>query len=155
MAKIALLRIDERLLHGQIAKSWMKEVGADVIIVVNNQASKDSEKQKLMDLVTPIGKKTYFLPLENAAEKIRDLREYKALVLVESPVDALKLVKEGIAIDTVNVGNIHKASDKKQVTDNIYLGEDDIKALRQIKDRGKKLDFRTLSSDHPTNFDEF
>lgn len=153
MAKTALFRIDERLLHGQIARSWMNEVSADVIVVVNDEASKDKQRQKLMDLVTPMGSKTYFLPLEKATEKISGLREYKALVLVENPEDALELVKEGIAIDSINVGNIHQVSGKKQVNDNVYLGKDDIKALKQIKDAGKKLDFRTLFSDQPTSVD--
>lgn len=153
MAKTALLRIDERLLHGQVARNWMKEVGADVIVVANDPVNEDEKQQHLMDLVTPMGSKSYFFGLSEASTKIKDLEEEDALVLVETPEDALKLIEDGIEIDSVNVGNIHQSSGKKQVNDNVYLGEDDIKALKQIKDAGKKLDFRTLFSDQPTSVD--
>lgn len=153
MAKTALLRIDERLLHGQVARNWMKEVGADVIVVANDPVNEDEKQQHLMDLVTPMGSKSYFFGLSEASTKIKDLEEEDALVLVETPEDALKLIEDGIEIDSVNVGNIHQASGKKQINDNVYLGEDDIKALKQIKDAGKKLDFRTLFSDQPTSVD--
>ena len=153
MAKTVLLRIDDRLLHGQVARNWMKQVGADVIVVANNLVSEDEKQQHLMDLVTPMGSKSYFFGLSEASAKIKDLEEEDALVLVETPADALKLIEDGIEIDSVNVGNIHQSSGKKQVNDNVYLGEDDIKALKQIKDAGKKLDFRTLFSDQPTSVD--
>ena len=153
MAKTVLLRIDDRLLHGQVARNWMKEVGADVMVVANDPVSEDEKQQHLMDLVTPMGSKSYFFGLSEASTKIKDLEEEDALVLVESPADALKLIEDGIEIDSVNVGNIHQSSGKKQVNDNVYLGEDDIKALKQIKDAGKKLDFRTLFSDQPTSVD--
>lgn len=153
MAKIVLLRIDDRLLHGQVARNWMKEVGADVIVVANDPVNEDEKQQHLMDLVTPMGSKSYFFGLSEASTKIKDLEEEDALVLVETPEDALKLIEDGIEIDSVNVGNIHQSSGKKQVNDNVYLGEDDIKALKQIKDAGKKLDFRTLFSDQPTSVD--
>ena len=153
MAKTALLRIDERLLHGQVARNWMKEVGADVIVVANDPVNEDEKQQHLMDLVTPMGSKSYFFGLSEASTKIKDLEEEDALVLVETPEDALKLIEDGIEIYSVNVGNIHQSSGKKQVNDNVYLGEDDIKALKQIKDAGKKLDFRTLFSDQPTSVD--
>lgn len=153
MAKTVLLRIDDRLLHGQVARNWMKEVGADVIVVANDPVNEDEKQQHLMDLVTPMGSKSYFFGLSEASTKIKDLEEEDALVLVETPEDALKLIEDGIEIDSVNVGNIHQTSGKKQVNDNVYLGEDDIKALKQIKDAGKKLDFRTLFSDQPTSVD--
>lgn len=153
MAKTVLLRIDDRLLHGQVARNWMKEVGADVIVVANDPVNEDEKQQHLMDLVTPMGSKSYFFGLSEASTKIKDLEEEDALVLVETPEDALKLIEDGIEIDSVNVGNIHQSSGKKQVNDNVYLGEDDIKALKQIKDAGKKLDFRTLFSDPPTSVD--
>ena len=153
MAKTVLLRIDDRLLHGQVARNWMKEVGADVIVVANDPVNEDEKQQHLMDLVTPMGSKSYFFGLSEASTKIKDLEEEDALVLVETPEDALKLIEDGIEIDSVNVGNIHQSSGKKQVNDNVYLGEDDIKALKQIKDAGKKLDFRTLFSDQPTSVD--
>lgn len=154
MAKAVLLRIDDRLLHGQVARNWMKQVGADVIVVANDLVSEDEKQQHLMDLVTPMGSKSYFFGLSEASTKIKGLEEEDALVLVESPADALKLIEDGIEIDSVNVGNIHQTSGKEKVNESIFVDQNDIDTFKKIEASGKKLDFRTLPNDQSIDFDQ-
>lgn len=154
MAKTVLLRIDDRLLHGQVARNWMKQVGADVIVVANDLVSEDEKQQHLMDLVTPMGSKSYFFGLSEASTKIKDLEEEDALVLVETPADALKLIEDGIEIDSVNVGNIHQTSGKEKVNESIFVDQNDIDTFKKIEANGKKLDFRTLPNDQAIDFDQ-
>lgn len=154
MAKAVLLRIDDRLLHGQVARNWMKQVGADVIVVANDLVSEDEKQQHLMDLVTPMGSKSYFFGLSEASTKIKGLEEEDALVLVESPADALKLIEDGIEIDSVNVGNIHQTSGKEKVNESIFVDQNDIDTFKKIEASGKKLDFRTLPNDQAIDFDQ-
>lgn len=154
MAKAVLLRIDDRLLHGQVARNWMKQVGADVIVVANNLVSEDEKQQHLMDLVTPMGSKSYFFGLSEASAKIKGLEEEDALVLVETPADALKLIEDGIEIDSVNVGNIHQTSGKEKVNESIFVNQNDIDTFKKIEASGKKLDFRTLPNDQAIDFDQ-
>ena len=154
MAKAVLLRIDDRLLHGQVARNWMKQVGADVIVVANDLVSEDEKQQHLMDLVTPMGSKSYFFGLSEASSKIKDLEEEDALVLVESPADALKLIGDGIEIDSVNVGNIHQTSGKEKINESIFVDQNDIDTFKKIEASGKKLDFRTLPNDKVIDFDQ-
>lgn len=154
MAKAVLLRIDDRLLHGQVARNWMKQVGADVIVVANDLVSEDEKQQHLMDLVTPMGSKSYFFGLSEASTKIKDLEEEDALVLVESPADALKLIEDGIKIDSVNVGNIHQTSGKEKINESIFVDQNDIDTFKKIEASGKKLDFRTLPNDQAIDFDQ-
>ena len=154
MAKAVLLRIDDRLLHGQVARNWMKQVGADVIVVANDLVSEDEKQQHLMDLVTPMGSKSYFFGLSEASSKIKELEEEDALVLVESPADALKLIEDGVEIDSVNVGNIHQTSGKEKVNESIFVDQNDIDTFKKIEANGKKLDFRTLPNDQAIDFDQ-
>lgn len=154
MAKAVLLRVDDRLLHGQVARNWMKQVGADVIVVANDLVSEDEKQQHLMDLVTPMGSKSYFFGLSEASAKIKDLEEEDALVLVETPADALKLIEDGIEIDSVNVGNIHQTSGKEKVNESIFVDQNDIDTFKKIEASGKKLDFRTLPNDQAIDFDQ-
>ena len=154
MAKAVLLRIDDRLLHGQVARNWMKQVGADVIVVANDLVSEDEKQQHLMDLVTPMGSKSYFFGLSEASSKIKELEEEDALVLVESPADALKLIEDGVEIDSVNVGNIHQTSGKEKVNESVFVDQNDIDTFKKIEASGKKLDFRTLPNDQAIDFDQ-
>ncbi len=144
MAKAVLLRIDDRLLHGQVARNWMKQVGADVIVVANDLVSEDEKQQHLMDLVTPMGSKSYFFGLSEASTKIKGLEEE----------DALKLIEDGIEIDSVNVGNIHQTSGKEKVNESIFVDQNDIDTFKKIEANGKKLDFRTLPNDQAIDFDQ-
>ena len=154
MAKAVLLRVDDRLLHGQVARNWMKQVGADVIVVANDLVSEDEKQQHLMDLVTPMGSKSYFFGISEASSKIKDLEEEDALVLVESPADALKLIEDGSKIDSVNVGNIHQTSGKEKINESIFVDQNDIDTFKKIEANGKKLDFRTLPNDQAIDFDQ-
>lgn len=152
MARTALLRIDDRLLHGQIGRYWSKEVGADIIVVANDEVHDKKDQQKLMDLVTPIGSKTYFLSVDQTATELPDLEDDKeALILVENPRDALRLIENGIVIDSINVGNMRNTGSKKQVNDTVYVDEKDIEHFTKLKEADKDLDLRSNPSDEPTD----
>lgn len=155
MANTVLLRIDDRLMHGQIGRSWFKAVAADIVVVVNDKVSKDENSQKLMDLVTPLGSKTYFLSLDDAIKNLNTLEDDKdAIVLVENPKDALELLENGIDVSSVNVGNIQKKYNSKILNDSISIDDEDIDYFKKIKDLGKQIDIRTLASDESINVDK-
>lgn len=155
MAKTVLLRIDDRLMHGQIGKSWLKEVGADIIVVVNDRTFMDENSQKLMEIVTPLNTKIYFLTVEKAIKELDDLEDdAEALVLVENPKDALSLIENGLDIDMVNVGNMSRKYYKKKVNATVYVDDDDIACFKELKDLGKTLDIRALSADDSDNDDK-
>lgn len=155
MAKTVLLRIDDRLMHGQIGKSWLKEVGADIIVVVNDRTFMDENSQKLMEIVTPLNTKIYFLTVEKAIKELDDLEDdAEALVLVENPKDALSLIENGLDIDMVNVGNMSRKYYKKKVNETVYVDDDDISCFKELKDLGKTLDIRALSTDDSDNDDK-
>lgn len=155
MAKTVLLRIDDRLMHGQIGKSWLKEVGADIIVVVNDRTFMDENSQKLMEIVTPLNTKIYFLTVGKAIKELDDLEDdAEALVLVENPEDALSLVENGLDIDMVNVGNMSRKYYKKKVNATVYVDDDDIACFKELKDLGKTLDIRALSTDDSDNDDK-
>ena len=155
MAKPVLVRIDDRLLHGQIARSWVGEVDADIIIVANDQVSQNPSQQQLMDIVTPIGSNTYFLSVDETKQNIKNLEIGKrALILVKTPKDAYELLDSSLFIGSVNIGNIQKANGKTKVNENVYLGEDDLLYLKKIRDLGKQLDLRTLAKDEVTSIED-
>ena len=155
MAKTVLLRIDDRLLHGQIGRAWYPGVEADIIVVANDEVHDHEDQQKLMDLVTPIGGKTHFLTVDETGSDLDHMEAGKnAIVLVASPADALKLIKAGISVNSVNLGNMRKLPGKKEVNADVYLSEEDIQDLREIEELGHKIDIRTVPTDKPTDLNK-
>lgn len=154
MAQVVLLRIDDRLLHGQIGKFWLKEVGADLIVVANDDISNDRNAQKLMDLTCPIGTKTYYLSVDDAGSYLETLEEDKdALVIVESPKDALSLINAGLKIDSINLGNMRNTGNKDKVNETVYVDDEDRKYFEEILATYKNLDIRTNPTDDLTDID--
>ena len=97
---IKLFRIDERLIHGQIAIKWSRHTGA------NDHAAENVMIQKSLKMAAPPGIKTVIKTLDAAIATLNDPRcePLKVLVLVNSPADALKMVRAVKGIPFVNIG---------------------------------------------------
>lgn len=155
MANTVLLRIDDRLLHGQIGRAWVPACNGNTIIIANDDIKDNTDKQKLMELVTPIGCTTHFLGLSEITNTLADFDDEKdVIILVESPEHALKLIQNGLEVDSVNIGNMRNTGYKRQINDTVFVDEDDLKYLEQIKKAGKTLDIRAIPSDKTTSEEE-
>lgn len=148
---ISLFRIDDRLLHGQVAFGWSPSVGANVILVVNDEAKNDKVKAMALDLAKPNNVKLYIRGVAESGEIISKFAEAKksnVLVLVRNTDDALEVAKNSQgAISEINVGGLRYEEGKKKLTDLVAVSEKDINNLKQIEQLGINLDFRILPRD--------
>ena len=148
MAEIVFTRIDDRLLHGQVGREWVKSEDCDLIVVANDATSEDRQAQKLMNIATPLFAETVFWTIDRTIKEIEETHEdSKALILVESPGDAYKLVEAGLSIDTVNLGNMRELPNKDKINENIYVGDKDREYFKKLQDKNISIDIRTLHSD--------
>lgn len=148
MAEIVFTRIDDRLLHGQVGRDWVAKEGADLIVVANDKVSGDRDQQKLMNIATPLFAEAVFWTIDRTISEIEEnFEDKKAMILVENPEDAYKLVERGLEIKSVNVGNMRSLPNKEKITDNIYLGKEDRSYLKKIHDKNISVDVRTLHED--------
>lgn len=132
---IKMFRIDERLIHGQ-GQLWIKSLGVNLVICANDEVSTDSLQQTLMKTTLPRDINVRFWTLEKTAEIIWKAAPHQTIfVIVKSPADALKLAERGFPMDRVNVGNIHSAPEKEKISQYIYLGDEDKKALKILRDK--------------------
>ena len=145
---ISLFRIDDRLLHGQVAFGWSPSVGANVILVVNDKAKNDKVKAMALDLAKPNNVKLYIRGVAESGEIISKFAEAKksnVLVLVRNTDDALEVAKNSQgAISEINIGGLRYEEGKKKLTDLVAVSEKDINNLKQIEQLGINSDFRIL-----------
>ena len=106
---IALLRIDERLIHGQVATSWSKALDIDTIVCASDEAAQNPLKKKMLLIAAPPGKKTHVRSVDEVIGLLQDPRaeRMKIFLLTDNPKDALKLVS-ALGLKNVNLGNYHK-----------------------------------------------
>lgn len=154
--KYVLARVDTRLLHGQVATSWVKDTRPDRIIVVSDKVSKDTLRKKMIEQATPPGVKAHVVPISKMAEVAKDPRfgNTKALLLFESPEDALLAYESGVKYNTLNLGSIAHYAGKVVVTKVFSMDEKDVSSLKKLMSMGVKMDVRKVPSDTPENIDD-
>lgn len=144
---ILLTRIDNRLIHGQVATQWNSTIGANLILVANDAVAEDKMRQNLMKMAAPVGVATRFFSLQKTIDVIGNASpRQKIFILLESPQDALKLVENGVPITKLNVGNMHMSEGKRQVATSVAVDDDDVATFRALQEKGVELEIRRVPS---------
>lgn len=148
---ISLVRIDDRLLHGQVAYGWTSSLGVNVILVVNDEAKNDQMKAMALNLAKPNQVKLYIRGVEESGEIVRkfaEAKKSKVLVLVKNSADALSLAQgSGGAIHSVNVGGMRYSEGKRKLTDLVAVDQQDLENFKKMQELGVELEFRLLPRD--------
>ncbi|MCI5840141.1 MAG: PTS galactosamine transporter subunit IIB [Peptoniphilaceae bacterium] len=140
MPNIMLTRIDNRLIHGQVATQWTNVIGANLLLVANDEVSTDKMRQSLMNMAAPNGVATRYFSIEKTIAVIGKAADrQKIFIICENPQDVLRLIEGGVPIDKVNVGNMHMSEGKRQVATSVAVDDDDVDAFRKIKEKGVEL----------------
>ncbi len=153
--KIVMARVDTRLLHGQVATTWTKSCGPDRIIVCSDAVSKDDLRKTMIVQAAPPGVKVHVVPLSKIIEVSKDPRfgATKAMLLFETPQDALRAIEGGVDVKTLNLGSMAHSLGKVVVTNALAMDDADVKTLEAIKAKGVNFDVRKVPADSPENFD--
>jgi PTS system mannose-specific IIB component len=147
--KIGLARIDDRLIHGQVATRWTKETGVSRIIVISDEVANDHVRKTLLTQVAPPGVTAHVVDI---AKMIRVWNNPKyagerVMLLFTNPTDVERVVAQGVNITSVNIGGMAFRQGKTQVTNAVSVDEKDIAAFRQLNARGIELEVRKVSTD--------
>lgn len=152
----ALARVDTRLLHGQVATGWTKAVNPTRIIVVSDNVAKDALRKDLITQAAPPGVKANVVPIQKMIEVAKDPRfgDTRALLLFETPEDALKAIKGGVDIKELNIGSMAHSEGKVAVNKVLSLDMEDVKTFDELKKMGIKFDVRKVPNDSRADMDE-
>lgn len=143
--KILLTRIDNRLIHGQVATQWNSTIGANLILVANDKVANDKLRQGLMDMAAPSGTQTRYFSLQKTINIIHKASpRQKIFIIVETPQDVLTLVKGGVPIKKVNIGNMHMSKGKRQVATCVAVDDKDVEAFKKLKEAGVELEIQRV-----------
>ncbi|EML2223924.1 PTS mannose transporter subunit IIAB [Klebsiella aerogenes] len=146
---IGLARIDDRLIHGQVATRWTKETNVTRIIVVSDEVAADTVRKTLLTQVAPPGVTAHVV---DVAKMIRVYNNPKyagerVMLLFTNPTDVERIVEGGVKITSVNIGGMAFRQGKTQVNNAISVDETDIEAFKKLNARGIELEARKVSTD--------
>lgn len=153
---ISMIRIDDRLVHGQVAVKWSKQLSVSRIIVVSDAIAKNEIQVSALKMAAPAGVKVVVLGVEKAAGIINDPRskDMKILVVTNDPKNVEELLplleQKDLFLNMANYGRIGGAlSDKEKITETVYLSPADKEVIQQIFAMGYDFQYQPLPDDSP------
>lgn len=131
---IVFTRIDNRLVHGQVGVVWTSAVGANLLLVANDNAANSEIQQELMAATAETARVGIrFWTLDKTISTIHKASpKQKIFVVVQNPKDALELVKGGVPIKEINIGNMHYSDGKQQISKKVFMNEEDRKNVNEL-----------------------
>lgn len=154
--KIAHVRVDTRLLHGQVATTWTKTVSPDRIIVVSDGVAHDQLRKTMIEQAAPPGVPANVVPISKMIEVTKDPRfgATKAMLLFENPQDLLAAIEGGVDIKEANIGSMAHSVGKVVVTNAIAMDNADVETLETLHAKGVALEARKVPSDSPVSYED-
>ena len=151
-AKITALRVDDRLIHGQVAMTWTKQLAVQGIVVANDEAAASKTQTMALKMAGPPSSKTTVQSIEQAIKTINDPRTANTVIgiIVTNLKDALAIAQGATdQVKRINFGNYGRlnggdVSQKKKLSDNVYVDEEDLKVIEEMKKTGIPIDVQLL-----------
>jgi mannose/fructose/N-acetylgalactosamine-specific phosphotransferase system component IIB len=132
------VRIDDRLIHGQVVLGWARVLKPDRVVVANDRVAKSGWEQKLFAASVSPSLKTSFLGVEESASKLRSgtFGDEYVILLFDSIDDVHRAVESGAPFADINVGGLHFREGTRELLPFVYLSENDRKLLKELIGRG-------------------
>ena len=138
---IKLVRVDHRLLHGQVIFSWTKQVGTNYIIVADDKVPNDPISMMALSIA-----KLSIIPFSQLRKLVDENASKNIMIIVKGPAEALQLAKELPEVTEINYGGVAKKAGSKEYGKAVYLNEAELKATQELISMGKKIYIQMVPS---------
>jgi D-glucosaminate-specific PTS system IIB component len=152
---LVLARIDCRLIHGQVVETWVPHTKADSLVVANDDLAANLFLRSVMELAVPPGIRVRFCRLADAVSVLADAdrKKERSILLVASAADAITVRKEGAGFDLLNIGNLHFAEGKVEISPSVFFAPEDFEALRWFLSHGVTVCVKGTPFEAGTSFE--
>jgi len=146
---ILLTRIDNRLIHGQVGITWTMTLGANLLLVADDETAGNELMQQLMQATAEsAGVGVRFFTLQKTIDIIHKASaKQKIFIICRTPADVRTLLENGVPIKEVNVGNMHFSKGKRQLSKKVYVDDKDMEDLYAIKQAGVNIYIQDVPGD--------
>lgn len=155
MANIVNVRIDERLIHGQVAAYWTNNLNVTRLMVIDDLASQDEIQKMALKMACPSTVKLSILSVDRAVERLNDPTAYegeRVFIVLRGTETLEKVVEKGGPLKNITVGNMSNKVGSTRVYHTVCVTQDDIKRFRDLASKGLTFTAQMVPSDEPQNF---
>ncbi|MBO0483117.1 mannose/fructose/sorbose PTS transporter subunit IIB [Candidatus Enterococcus courvalinii] len=146
---IRLARIDDRLIHGQVATAWSKSTGVERIIVVSDMVAKDDLRKFLLKEAAPPGIHANVITVQKMIQVYQSglLANAKVMLLFTNPQDVEAIVRCGVQLNSLNIGGMSFTDGKTMITNFVSVNQRDIEAFNYLDSQKVELEIRKVPAD--------
>jgi len=147
---VIFVRVDDRLLHGQIICTWVPHIKADALVIASDEAARDS---LVTDIISSCGHKGLTVCVKSLKDAVAHVSTCecgeRAILIVGDLKDAMTVYENGFRFETLNLGNIHHEEGGREVTPSIIINPDDEEIIRRFESLGVRIDIRDVPASAP------
>lgn len=155
---VALVRVDNRLVHGQVLEAWLPALGARGVLVADDETAGNALARAAMALAIPPRTVFQVMGLEAAAALLRPggvgAPAPRTLVLVREVRDAAALREMGVPLPRLNLGNVHFRAGRRSVSPSVYLDLSELETLERLASAGTEVELQAVPNEAPGSLRE-
>ncbi|MEZ7790727.1 PTS system mannose/fructose/N-acetylgalactosamine-transporter subunit IIB [Niallia circulans] len=153
MEGIVHIRVDDRLIHGQVATRWATGLKVNRIMVIDDKVAANELEKSVLRMAAPSGVNTSILDVEKAVNNIKNgnYQGQRVLVVIKTPEVAVQLLKAGLNVKEVNIGNLSNRPNTVQIKKSVSLSESERKAVDFLIEKGVEVTAQMVPDDPAAN----
>jgi mannose/fructose/N-acetylgalactosamine-specific phosphotransferase system component IIB len=144
MTQTAHVRIDNRLLHGQVVQFWIPHLEVQRLVIADDATAADEALVSLYRMVMPRNVTLDVVSPDALGAVLGDGADASTLVLLGSVDSAVRARKGGFAFERLTIGNVHAAADRERVTDSVHLSAAELASLLELRKAGTAIDIQAF-----------
>lgn len=145
-AEISLVRIDDRLIHGQVVTAWLKYYPSDVIVIVDDGVAKDSLMQRVLRAAAPKGSKVIAKSVADTIDYINggEHDKEKVMLIAKGPEPIEQLIDGGVAIKAVVLGGMGIKTGRTKLNRNVSASEEEVNCMKRLVEKGTEVGYHLV-----------
>lgn len=147
MKKVVLLRIDDRLLHGQVVVSWIHFLKVNEVIITDDEYARDEFMCQLIEASAPENIAVQVLTVYDTVSYLMGEDEGSRILILCKNIETVKNLVEKVEIDTINLGGLGAAQGRKRFHNSIHLSDEEINILKDIARKNVNVEVKMLPKD--------
>lgn len=150
---LKIVRLDDRLVHGQIINNWCTNEDITEIMLINKEVANNEIRKIIIQMSVPKGINILFCDVDSALEIFEEEIEYENLMVIfGNPFEILEFIEKGGNINSINIGGMSYKEGRNRLSTAIYINEEELNALKKISEHGIPLEIRVLPTDKSVIF---
>lgn len=153
MKNIALTRIDDRLIHGQVITAWVKHIKCDTVLIVDEALAKNSMMQRIYKAAAPTGLMVEIMDEHSAVEYLKNDEgaDQNIIILVKVPQVIESLKNQGVSITSVILGGMGSNHERKKLIRNVFSSQLENESFKRLIESGCTVEYQIVPAEKSTD----